>query len=55
LFNASLVKNLIEFSSYVIYRKEDLQELIGILVLPKEQRLKFASLIEVETVGDNVV
>jgi hypothetical protein len=49
LCNASLVKNLIEFSSYVIYLKEDLQELIGILVLPKESRLKFASLIEIET------
>jgi hypothetical protein len=49
LCNKSLIKNLLELSTRVIYRKEDLQELIGILVLPKETRSKYATLIDIDT------
>jgi hypothetical protein len=49
LCNNVLLKNILEFSKYVIFRKEDLQELIGILVLPRESRHLYLEKIDIET------
>jgi hypothetical protein len=50
LNNIDLVKNLVETTSNkVIYRKEHLQELIGILVLPAASRANYLKLVDIET------
>jgi hypothetical protein len=50
LNNVDLVKNLLESSpNKVIYRKEHLQELIGILTLPASSRANYLQLVDIET------
>jgi hypothetical protein len=50
LNNVDLVKNLVETTSNkVIYRKEHLQELIGILVLPVASRANYLKLVDIDT------
>jgi hypothetical protein len=50
LNNIDLVKNLLETSpNKVIYRKEHLQELIGILTLPTSSRANYLQLVDIET------
>jgi hypothetical protein len=49
LCDKNLLKNLLEMSNRVILRKEDIVELIGILILPKESRHTYASVIDIET------
>jgi hypothetical protein len=50
LNNVDLVKNLLESSpNKVVYRKEHLQELIGILTLPASSRANYLQLVDIET------
>jgi hypothetical protein len=50
LNNIDVVKNLLETSpNKVIYRKEHLQELIGILTLPTSSRANYLQLVDIET------
>jgi hypothetical protein len=49
LDSIALVKNIMEISRKAIYKKEHLQELIGILMLPVTTRSRYAELVQIET------